>query len=237
MKIFNVNVYGEKESVIASGYPFRVSLPNDKSHLADVTEKRENVAKKLSRAKIGSGHDNWLKGIVVQFDIQYPQYFTPQFQRYHFADIVSSMSKMHCLTKFDIEDLCNSYVSPLVKNNLKKLVEIYNFMNEKDYESVVIRYDKNLKIRDYTHSIESFTSDYDTSYIKVINSKYELYMMIISDCPMGLEMVMRVTTNLQQLKTMYEQRRHHKLKDDWGVFCDWLESLDVFKKYVLNEVD
>ena len=31
-----------------------------------------------------------LKGIIVQFDILYPQYFAQQLQRYNFVDIISS---------------------------------------------------------------------------------------------------------------------------------------------------
>ena len=36
-----------------------------------------------------------------------------------------------------------------------------------------------------------------------------------------------MTTNYQQLKTMYHQRKYHKLKE-WGVFCKWCESLPQF---------
>ena len=47
-------------------------------------------------------------------------------------------------------------------------------------------------------------------------SKYEVFMKIISNTPMGFEQTMRVTTNYLQLKTIYLQREHHKLKEDWG---------------------
>ena len=36
-----------------------------------------------------------------------------------------------------------------------------------------------------------------------------------------------MVTNYQQLKTMYKQRRYHKLKE-WHVFCDWVETLPHF---------
>ena len=42
-----------------------------------------------------------------------------------------------------------------------------------------------------------------------------------------------MTTNLRQLKTIYYQRRNHKLPD-WKMFCDWLEQLEVFKELVLQ---
>ena len=37
------------------------------------------MALKLSNAISGSGHDNFLKGIIVQFDLKYPEYFSPRF--------------------------------------------------------------------------------------------------------------------------------------------------------------
>ena len=42
-----------------------------------------------------------------------------------------------------------------------------------------------------------------------------------------------MTTNYQQLKTMYYQRRYHKLKE-WRVFCEWCEGLPEFKNIVLG---
>ena len=60
-------------------------------------------AKALAKAKSGSGHDNWLKGVRVSFDIKYPGYFTPELQRYNFLDIVTSSSKMHMLVQMDMD--------------------------------------------------------------------------------------------------------------------------------------
>lgn len=64
-------------------------------------------------------------------------------------------------------------------------------------------------------------------------SKSDVFMKVISNCPMGLEQTMRITTNYLQLKTIYHQRKHHKLKD-WHIFCEWIESLPKFKEYCLK---
>jgi len=42
-------------------------------------------------------------------------------------------------------------------------------------------------------------------------------------------MVMRITTNYLQLKTIYRQRKNHKLPE-WRIFCDWILSLPEFKE-------
>jgi hypothetical protein len=62
------------------------------------------------------------------------------------------------------------------------------------------------------------------------DKSYENFMRLRSNLPCGYEMWETVTTNYLQLKTMYHQRDHHKLKEDWGAFCDWCDSLPRFKQ-------
>lgn len=54
--------------------------------------------------------------------------------------------------------------------------------------------------------------------------KTELYLEILYNIPSGFELTAGMVTNYQQLKTIYHQRRTHRLPD-WQVFCDWIESL------------
>lgn len=108
LKISNVKVYGLEESIVASGYPMLSKSYTDKefekhveeieaafiedNHLVDSEwgKKRIKTAKHLGSAGLGEGHSNYLSGIVVQFDVKYPVYWSTQFQRYHFQQIVSS---------------------------------------------------------------------------------------------------------------------------------------------------
>ena len=94
--IDNVKIYGLSESIKASKYPMSV----DNSNLTD--EITPTVAK-LFNAKQGSGHDNALKGIVVQFDLTVTSKMSVELERYHFIDFVSSQSTMHRITKFDLD--------------------------------------------------------------------------------------------------------------------------------------
>ena len=66
------------------------------------------------------------------------------------------------------------------------------------------------------------------------NKKHKLFMQIISNLPSGFEMWMGITTNYLQLKTIYQQRRKHKL-EDWQIFCDWIETLPKFKELCIKE--
>lgn len=66
-------------------------------------QKHIKRALKLAKNKVGTGHNNFLSGIVVNFDLTAPRYFWNEFQRYHFLQIVSSSSVMHKLLQFDLD--------------------------------------------------------------------------------------------------------------------------------------
>ena len=52
----------------------------------------------------------------------------------------------------------------------------------------------------------------------------EMYLEILYTNPCGMQLTARMTTNYLQLKTMYFQRRYHRLPE-WQAFCRWVESL------------
>lgn len=176
MKIDNVNVYGFTGAVRAA--KFSMSVNTD-----ELTDELTGGIQGLAEAPIGSGHDNWLNGVIVQFDLTASLKFWPQFQRYHFADFVSSQSTMHRITKFNIADQCNKYVLPGIIETLKMLVKAYND-----------------------------------------NPSEDNYLTILYNIPTGFELTARITTNYRQLKTMYRQRKNHRLPD-WKQFCAWIKTL------------
>lgn len=53
-------------------------------------------------------------------------------------------------------------------------------------------------------------------------------------CPMGLELTARITTNYLQLRTMYHQRKAHKLSE-WHTFCDWVRSLPFAEEFITGK--
>ena len=120
IKVDNARVYGLEESIVASGYPMQIDtydldedeLDEKESRLIPKDIKR---AKHLGNAVPGSGHDCFLKGIIVQFDLQVPEYIWRQLDRYHFIDYISSQSKMHRITKINLDSVCNRYVYDEVK--------------------------------------------------------------------------------------------------------------------------
>ena len=187
---FNIgqtNVYGLEFALKASGNPMRTAF--DRSEL---TEKDLLRGTKLGQCHPGEGHDNFLKGIVVEFDVTAPLYWWKQAQRYHFFEYVSSQSTMHCLLKFDIEKQC-------VKDTNKEVLALVN------------------KIKDEYNQISDENKD----------EKKSKWRELVASTPCGFCLGATMVTNYQQLKTMYLQRRYHKLSE-WHIFCDWCESLPHF---------
>ena len=137
VKVDNARVYGLEESIIASGYPMQIEtydldedeLDEKESRLIPKDIKR---VRHLGNAVPGSGHDCFLKGIIVQFDLQVPEYIWRQLDRYHFIDYISSQSKMHRITKINLDSVCNRYVYDEVKEILKSIIDKYEAETDTD---------------------------------------------------------------------------------------------------------
>jgi hypothetical protein len=67
------------------------------------------------------------------------------------------------------------------------------------------------------------------------NPSYENFMALLSNCPHGVELFMRCSTNYEQLATIYRQRRTHRLKEDWveGFCKNFVEKLPYAKELIL----
>lgn len=226
-EIKDVKVYDLEECIIASGYAMRTEPINYKEETGKLNHYKRCI--KLVQASKNSDihcHDNFLTGIRVSFDIKYPQYLSPEMQRYHFYDIVTSMSKMHKILKLDIKKSCNKYVNQTAIDTVMKLVANYNAILNDPIEHSVEYY-----------SDVVFTGLNGETY-KINNREDALYvawMQVISNCPLGLELWMRISTNYKQLQTIYYQRRHHKLKEDWKAVIKMIEQLPYFKEFILGE--
>ena len=192
--INNVEIYGLNESVKASKYPMSVDINKCSNEITD-------TVKRLGSCKKGEGHDNYLNGIIVQFDLTYTVKAYTEAERYHFLDFVSSQSTMHRITKFDLDKAYIEYVDKVMINRMKGLVERYNAMTKEQQNS---------------------------------DEGKELYLKILYSNPCGMFLTARMTTNYQQLKTIYQQRRYHRLPE-WQWFCDWCETLPYFLE--LTKID
>ena len=198
-KITNTEVYGLERAIRTAKYPKAVDI--DKLN-ADLTP----GIKACLTCPTGEGHDNALKGIIVQFDLTFSNKAWVEAERYHFLDFISSQSTMHKLNKFKIAEQCNADVDQRVIDVLQELVDKYNSLLErqKNGENVSIEAIKTARLK------------------------------MLYNTPSGFELTAGMTTNYQQLKTIYQQRRHHALPD-WQMFCDWIETLPRFMELTQKE--
>ena len=180
IKIENAKIYGINESVKASKYPMSIDVSVCNENITD-------TVKKLGGCEIGSGHDQFLTGIIVQFDLTFTVKAWTEAERYHFFDFVSSQSTMHRITKFDLDKAYIDYVDPRIIQIMKE------------------------KVADYNREPTS-----------------EKYLEILYSNPCGFKLTARMTTNYRQLKTIYNQRKNHRLPE-WVEFCKWIETLPYFK--------
>lgn len=183
-------VYGLDESIRRAKYPLA----------ADLTLLGTNMTKGISglaKSTPGSGHDQWLTGVIVQFDLTFSNKAWVEAERYHFFDFVSSQSTMHRITKFDLDKSYNKYVDPRIISIMKEHVKKYNEL----YEEYNIVTDRQIK-----------------------EKLDDMYLQILYSNPAGFLLTAGMTTNYRQLKTIYAQRKTHKLPE-WRDFCHWIELL------------
>lgn len=184
--ISNVKVYDIEECFRASKYPMAV----DTSEVnGDMTER----IKKLAQSGKGEGHDQFLTGIRVAFDLTFTVKAWTEAERYRFLEFVSSQSTMHRISKFELNKQYCEYVDPRIISIMEELKDTYN--KSQDPED---------------------------------------YLRLLYSNPCGFKLTARMTTNYRALKTIYSQRKNHRLPE-WRAFCSWLKELPYAKELITFE--
>lgn len=183
--ISNVKVYGLEDSIKRAKYPMSTDINKLNSELT-------KGIRALGNSKKGEGHDQWLTGVIVQFDLTFTIKAWTEAERYSFLDFISSQSTMHRIAKFDAEKQVISYVTKNTIDEVNRLKDIYNE-----------------------------------------NPTDENYLTLLYNVPVGFKLTAGMTTNYRQLKTIYSQRKNHRLPE-WKEFCAWVEALPMFKELCLG---
>ncbi len=176
MVVSNVKVYGLESAVRGSKFPMATKTEDLNSEIVPTTYK-------LATCERGSGHDQFMTGIIVQFDLTFTVKAWTEAERYHFLDFISSQSTMHRIAKFDLDNQYSEYTD-------KRMIAIMNELKDKYNE----------------------TND------------PEDYLRLLYSNPCGFKLTAAMTTNYRQLKTIYAQRKNHRLPE-WREFCAWVETL------------
>lgn len=154
----------------------------------------------------GSEHCKFLRQIYVGFDITLPRYVWSEFDTYHF-NTKNSCSTMHKLFRKD---------EPITTD-----LFVYNEGEEHIIQAIV--YELNLLREGYYLSEDS----------KVRNDLLRRAKQIL---PEGFLQKRTVSTNYAELRSIYFQRRHHRLPE-WQVVCKFIESLPYAEEFLTMEVE
>ena len=135
--IENVEIYGLDSAIFRSGYSMLETAPTEEAFQAAVEQIRADRlagnydnphirrAIKLSSIREG-GHDQFLTGAVVNFDLTISNKAWVEAERYTFLNFISSMSTMHRIARFKLGDFCNEYTSPAEIAEAERLQDAYN---------------------------------------------------------------------------------------------------------------
>ena len=166
--ITNFRVYDLEETLISSGYAM-IEEYDEQDCIEQASLLKEEIngenrhyarALKLLKAPLNSGHCSFAKGIVVNMDITFTNKAWIEFQRYHFADIITGMSTMHRISKFDLEAAFNEYTDSVIIERLKELQQVYNETKSKeDYLKLLYSTPAGLKM----------TGRISTNYLQLMN--------------------------------------------------------------------
>lgn len=182
----NVKVYDIEECFKASKYPMATNTE-------DVTSEITPKIISLAKSPKGEGHDQFLTGIRVNFDLTFTVKAWVEAERYRFLEFVSSQSTMHRISKFELSEQYNEYVDKRIIDIMEELKERYNRTQDK-----------------------------------------EDYLRLLYSNPCGFKLTARMTTNYRCLKTIYSQRKTHRLPE-WREFCGWIETLPYAKELICGE--
>lgn len=155
-----------------------------------------NLAKKLIKA--GSEHRKFLRQIFVSVDITAPLYWWKEFDTYKVGTTANSSSTMHKIHS--------------------KEIELSDFSIDDFYMD-----EHEISLKDCFYNV---VADCETLRKKYVETKDKRYWRgLIQLLPTSYNQKRTVTLNYENLLSMYQQRKNHKL-DEWRVgFVEWVKSL------------
>lgn len=193
--VSNVKIYGFEDSVKGAKYSYAVDLNK-------VTDEVTATTESLANSPSGSGHDQFMTGIIVQFDLTFSNKAWVEAERYKFLDFITSQSTMHRITKFNLNEAYMEYTDPRIVEIMKEKVNQYNAVMEQLKEGKAAGTD-----------VSELRKKADRMYLEILYSN-----------PAGFRLTAKMTTNYRALKTIYHQRKDHRLPE-WRAFCAWVETL------------
>ena len=158
----------------------------------------------------GNEHAKFMRMIHVAVDVDMPRYWHSEADTYHF-NTKNSCSTMHKLLNRD---------TPITLDMFVICEEDIDWWND--------TIDRLELLRQEYKEIQSTTKDEKSMNRLLVRAKRML--------PEGFLQMRTWDTNYAELRNMYFQRRHHRLKEEWvDTFCKWIKTLPYAKELIMYE--
>lgn len=160
--------------------------------------------------RAGNADSKFMRMIHVAVDTDMPRYWWSEADTYHF-NTKNSCSTMH----------------KLLNRSTPITLEMFVISEEdSDWWSNTIKKLESLR-KEYKY-IQSTTKDNKAMDRLLVRAKRML--------PEGFLQMRTWDTTYAEIRNMYFQRRHHRLKEEWiDTFCKWVESLPYSEELIMYE--
>ena len=176
-----------------------------------------DLAKRLIAG--GTEHRKFLRQIMVSVDITAPLYWWKEFDTYKVGTTANSTSTMHKLAStpitkecFEMDDYENVEIETLYYG---------------DTDEVAFDWHSNDFVDELIESLEQLRQ----KYLETKDKRY--WKELVRWLPNGWLQTRTITMNYENLRSMYHQRKNHKLTE-WHSFCEWVESLPYAKEFIID---
>ena len=160
----------------------------------------------------GSEHRKFLRQILVSVDITAPLYWWKEADTYQVGVTKNSTSTMHKLASTPITLDC---------------FETDDYDDSLEMDNRPSPYNIGIVADDLITDLEALRQ----KYLETKDKRY--WKELIRWLPNGWLQTRTITMNYEVLRTMYHQRKNHKLTE-WHAFCEWVEELPYAKELICN---
>lgn len=166
----------------------------------------------LCRRLINGGpeHRKFLRQIFVSVDITAPLYWWKEFDTYKVGTTANSTSTMHKLASTPITLDC---------------------FETDDYSQSIINEIETGLPTDMVYELIQNLEELRLKYLETKDKRY--WKELVRWLPNGWLQTRTVTMNYENLRSMYHQRKGHKLSE-WRAFCEWCEQLPYAKELIID---
>lgn len=127
IEIKNIEVFGLERALRASGNIYSIGEINT-SKFFEPKDSERSI--KMANVEMGRGHDHFLSGITVVFDMKFNSYWLLEAQRYHWFNIISAQSACQSITYLATNEnflkMFNKYVDSESIEKIKMYIDAYN---------------------------------------------------------------------------------------------------------------